>query len=470
MEWCVDTRVPGAPTLVEDQICAHLFRHASEPEVVELARPMIRQGLDALPPGLLWISLDWEDRQGRLRGRSMAGSELPGEPVGGGVTRAPRHVELPESGDLGTGEDTPGLDVSLNVSRLAQRDLDPGPADPDQLPADRPAHLLGLVAAEISAGRTLEEAAARAGATVAEREARRRAGDLGPSETLGAAQVAQLLIETEEQLGADFDVVSVSADQVVVRNRRCPFGKTAPAMCRFTSALAGGLAARATGEAEVDVTESLAAGDHECRVVLDLRPEHRTSVSHRYTWPPLDPDPGSEAPGSPSGAERDSRPNRAFQVTLSLQLPRDRLSVPVTRHLIRAGMQAVGVVADDAADVELAVTEACTNVIDHAGPGDAYEVSVTIGSAACHIRVIDVGRGFDHSALNIPAMASGDAEHGRGVALMHALVDQVHFESEPERGTIVHLVKRLRFDDSNTARRLMMEGGTPPDPALGERR
>lgn len=37
---------------------------------------------------------------------------------------------------------------------------------------------------------------------------------------------------------------------------------------------------------------------------------------------------------------------------------------------------------------------------------------------------------------------------------MHALVDQVRLESEPERGTVVHLVKRLRFDESAAARRL----------------
>jgi serine/threonine-protein kinase RsbW len=119
-------------------------------------------------------------------------------------------------------------------------------------------------------------------------------------------------------------------------------------------------------------------------------------------------------------------------------------------------MREVGVVEGHLHDVELAVTEACTNVIDHSGPGDAYEVAITLGPTACHIRVIDIGRGFDHQALS-PQMADLDAEHGRGVGLMHALVDQVHFESEPELGTVVHLVKQLEFDDSTPARRLMLE-------------
>jgi serine/threonine-protein kinase RsbW len=222
-------------------------------------------------------------------------------------------------------------------------------------------------------------------------------------------------------------------------------------LCRFTSALAGSLAARAGGQAEVTLEERLALGDAQCRVVIDLRPTRTRPTSHHYQWPP--------AGLAPVALDPPTIVTRGFRITLSLQLPRDRLSVPVTRHHIAAAMREVGVLEDDGAAVQLAVTEACTNVVTHSGPGDAYEISVTIGPGACHIRVIDVGRGFDHRALS-PAMASLDAEHGRGVALMHALVDQVVFESEPEVGTVVHLVKRLHFDDSVPARQLMLESLT----------
>jgi serine/threonine-protein kinase RsbW len=56
-------------------------------------------------------------------------------------------------------------------------------------------------------------------------------------------------------------------------------------------------------------------------------------------------------------------------------------------------MSEVGVVAAGAYTVELAVTEACANVIDHSGPGDAHELAVTVGPSACHIRVVEVGAG-----------------------------------------------------------------------------
>lgn len=443
MEWCVDTRIPGASASVEEEICAHLNRHTSETAVVELARPLVRRGLEGAPRGPMWVSLEWEAQDCRLQIRFLEDGPLPGTPIAPGVTRA-HEVAAGLIADHGRDD---AVDVDLRVARIAQRDIDPDPADPDLLPDDRPAHLLGLIGSEIASGRSLEEAAARAGATLAEREIRRR----GPAEDAG--QLARTLVEIEQSLGADFEVLSAGDAKVVVRNGRCPFGSTAPGMCRLTSALAGGLASRVTGRAEVNVVESLAAGDHECRVVMDMDGSMRGPVSHGYTWPR----PARQQPPSPVSG-------RGFQVSLSLQLPRDRLSVPVTRHLIRAAMKEVGVLSEDADAVELALTEACANVIDHSGPGDAYDVTVSIGTSACHIRVVDVGRGFDHAALSLPSMADANAEHGRGVALMHALVDQVRFESEPERGTVVHLVKSLRFDDSATARRLMVDGGSASGP------
>ncbi len=144
----------------------------------------------------------------------------------------------------------------------------------------------------------------------------------------------------------------------------------------------------------------------------------------------------------------------SLRVSLGLQLPRDATSVRLARHLVRAAMYEVGVVDEDAAAVQLALSEACANVVSHAGPGDAYEVSTTIGPAICEIRVVDSGRGFDHASLTTE-MAQLGAEHGRGLALMNALVDAVRFGSEPERGTIVHLVKKLRFDERVRVRRLM---------------
>ena len=140
-----------------------------------------------------------------------------------------------------------------------------------------------------------------------------------------------------------------------------------------------------------------------------------------------------------------------MNLVFSLCLPRDGASVPVVRHLFRGSLQRLGVKSDCIDDVEVAVTEACSNVLRHAAGTDAeYEVTAELNDTHCEIRVTDTGKGFDHSTLSDDARPS--AESGRGIQLMRALVDNVRFVSRPEEGTIVHLEKELELEDDSVLR------------------
>jgi serine/threonine-protein kinase RsbW len=97
-------------------------------------------------------------------------------------------------------------------------------------------------------------------------------------------------------------------------------------------------------------------------------------------------------------------------------------------------------------------------VLHHADSDDAYDVTVTIRPNRCELRVVDVGRGFDHDTVDVD-MPNPDRESGRGLALMDALMDQVRLASEPERGTLVRLVKRLAFREGAPARHLLAKEG-----------
>lgn len=441
MDWCLDTRIPGAAARAELELAAHLARHALDPVLVELARAVVHHFLDELPPTALWLNLDWEDSAPLLSARPLAdlppGVPLLGAPLAPGLTAAEREVARLEAED--------GVVFAarrLDVVRGPEGDLDPGPADPASIPSGYPAALAILFGGGTVQGWDLECTAARAGSTLAARAA-------SEERPTHPGQVADAFIAAERELGGEFDVVSLREDRLVLGCRRCPFGTAPPpAMCRFTSALAGGLAARAGGSADVVLDERIALGDSQCRVAVDLGARSGRPTAHHYRWPPA---------GVPS-APRDeaSAGDKGFEVTVALQLPRDRLSVPVTRHLTRAALAEVGVLEEDAELVELVLAEACANVVEHSGPGDNYEVAMTVSPAVAEIRVVDEGRGFDHRTLG-GGMADPAAARGRGIALMHALVDQVLFESRPEVGTVVHLVKHLRFDESVPARRLMLE-------------
>lgn len=146
-----------------------------------------------------------------------------------------------------------------------------------------------------------------------------------------------------------------------------------------------------------------------------------------------------------------------MEVTLSLALPRDSYSVPLARRVLSGALRLLGVAEGVIADIELALTEAVTNVLDHADTTDSYEVVAGIRGDLCVIEVIDRGGGFDGSAYGLEP-AGESAESGRGVQIMRALVDHVSFTSRPQVGMVVHLEKRLEIDEGSLLR--MSEAGT----------
>jgi serine/threonine-protein kinase RsbW len=97
-------------------------------------------------------------------------------------------------------------------------------------------------------------------------------------------------------------------------------------------------------------------------------------------------------------------------------------------------------------DIELALREALDNAVVHGNQEDP-ETKVHI-RCRCHpgkeitIVVTDQGKGFDFEKFvgnGIPPNSS--SEHGRGIQLMKAYMDDVHFE---RGGSEVHIRKRSR--------------------------
>ncbi|HUB39424.1 MAG TPA: ATP-binding protein [Streptosporangiaceae bacterium] len=183
----------------------------------------------------------------------------------------------------------------------------------------------------------------------------------------------------------------------------------------------------------------------------------------------------------------------AADVEFCLVFPRESLSVPVMRRVLGDTLSRLGIDETCVDDLLLAVTEACTNVLRHAGPGRRYELVAHVGTQRCVLEVLDSGRGFDpakvgrarrrhvglrrsvrpmgmlrrnktapaHAAPSSPATlrnritrsrqlarerAIADLpESGRGLAIMRACVDDVTMRSRPGQGTVVSLQKRIEW-------------------------
>jgi serine/threonine-protein kinase RsbW len=149
------------------------------------------------------------------------------------------------------------------------------------------------------------------------------------------------------------------------------------------------------------------------------------------------------------------------QLQISLCLPREAETVALVRASITHTLVGLGVEAHCAGDIRLALSEACTNVIQHASSGDDYEVTVQVDAQHCAISVKNTGLGFDAAALT-GIMPHDDSPRGRGVAIMHAVMDVADFESSPESGTIVRLVRELTVREGSPLARLGGPTTGPP--------
>ena len=141
-----------------------------------------------------------------------------------------------------------------------------------------------------------------------------------------------------------------------------------------------------------------------------------------------------------------------MHIVFNMSLPRDALSVPVARRICRDALRTLGVTQPCVDDIELAVTEACTNVLKHAGSNGHYDVELEIGQGISTITVTDTGSGFSVAAPMSTVMEP--QESGRGIHLMTALVDALRFSSRVDKGTTVQLEKGLVLKNDSILQQL----------------
>ena len=131
-----------------------------------------------------------------------------------------------------------------------------------------------------------------------------------------------------------------------------------------------------------------------------------------------------------------------MDIAFTVHLPVDTGSVPFVRGLCRQALEHLDVERTVVDEISLALTEACANVVQHAGEHAGYEVAVAIDDRLCRISVVDDGAGFDPATL--PEADEGTPlEDDRGLLLMQSLVDRLDFRHEPDGRHRVTLEKRL---------------------------
>jgi len=308
VDWYLDTSDLGSVGWLRDEVDLYLRRHATASSDVHggvLVFSELATNAALYATGPLWVSIDWTGRRPVLSIHDLGPSfelenvEMPDvtEVRGRGLAIAADIArELSVRTKAGGGA---RVDATLPVERAEEVSIDPRPRERGSLPDAGEASPAGfgkesfLRALVVQLAQELErahgpaaaqEAVAQVGSDIGARMedefrlATAIVGELTPE------QVAACFVRLKHAIDGDFYVLEATRDRIVLGNRRCPFGdvvRQAPALCRMTSSVFGGIAARSFGQASVILEERIAVGDPQCRVVVDLRPDAAVS-GHVY--------------------------------------------------------------------------------------------------------------------------------------------------------------------------------------------
>ncbi|HSF19239.1 MAG TPA: ATP-binding protein [Vicinamibacteria bacterium] len=133
-----------------------------------------------------------------------------------------------------------------------------------------------------------------------------------------------------------------------------------------------------------------------------------------------------------------------------LTVPSSTENLVLIREFVTTVGQQAGLEEADVGRLELAVDEACANVMEHAyGHDDTQEVVVraTFDHETLHIVVEDTGLGFDPGSVpeeRLEHLIASRKSGGLGMRLIKSVMDEVRYEFVPGHKNELHMLKRIR--------------------------
>jgi serine/threonine-protein kinase RsbW len=140
----------------------------------------------------------------------------------------------------------------------------------------------------------------------------------------------------------------------------------------------------------------------------------------------------------------------AIERKFTLHVPSSTENLVLIREFVSTIGAQAGLEDSEIGKLELAVDEACANVIEHAYGHDITKeviVRATFDDETLRIDVEDTGKGFDPQSVpseELERLVQARKSGGLGMRLMKSLMDEVHYEIAPGEKNELHMVKRLR--------------------------
>ena len=145
-------------------------------------------------------------------------------------------------------------------------------------------------------------------------------------------------------------------------------------------------------------------------------------------------------------------------IELERSLPSEVAAISPFVHKLMLLFRKCGCLSQGDSDVEIALREALANAIihgNHQNPGKHVHVRCRCEPSEISIAVKDEGRGFDVNKIADPTVPENTgSDHGRGIYLMKALMDEVRFE---DGGVAVHMRKSTGKAEANDVKKSSVE-------------
>ena len=128
-------------------------------------------------------------------------------------------------------------------------------------------------------------------------------------------------------------------------------------------------------------------------------------------------------------------------------------SLSAIDHFVADAAERAGFDGCTVYQVQLAVDEACSNIIEHAYGSEAHgviECSLDVSAGALTIVLRDYGDPFDPESVPKPDVEASLEERtggGLGLYFIRHLMDDVEFEFDREEGNRLTMVKRMTPPD-----------------------
>ena len=140
----------------------------------------------------------------------------------------------------------------------------------------------------------------------------------------------------------------------------------------------------------------------------------------------------------------------AIENTFTLDVPSTTENLALIREFVTRVAEQAGLNETEVGQLELAVDEACANVIEHAYGDDKTKqvmVRAIFDEDTLRIHVIDTGKGFDPTQVpeqELKDLIAKRRTGGLGMRLIKTLMDEVHYDIEPGKKNELRMVKKLR--------------------------